>query len=485
MEVTEGMGMLKSITLENYKSYRDETEIKIKPLTVLCGVNSSGKSAILKSLLMMKQSVENSKSNGEITYNGEYVNNGKFNTLAYNHEKEIVITNRFEISIDSYADISAYKNLYRATFHRNINRDNAYDYRDFPFEVSFGVYVREEVVIKYDIKINHAELSKPIAINIMMTNESTCNIVFNGMNFKSGTSFKNDSVRIFDCFCSFDGIKIISLYTNNPPFYIDVSEVFNYIYVIFKNIGFQFSNNIQHIAPLRYSPSRYYIADEVYDSVGISGEYTVPILKKYSDTKIPNVIPPVNGKVCETKKKELVTSSINKWLNYLGVDNYDIPMSQNAVLQLLIGKQSITDVGFGVSQILPILTQGLIMQPYQTLLLEQPEIHLHPKAQMGMADFLLSLAINNQVTIVETHSDHIIHRITRRVMESYKTDNDLSELVKIYFVSKDENGISQINKGIEIDPFKGLVNCPPEFFDQYGYELRDIMKQAYVNLNNN
>lgn len=68
--------MLKSISLENYKCFKNKTDIDIAPLTVLCGVNSSGKSSILKSLLMLKQSYENTLSFNEITFNGKYVDNG-------------------------------------------------------------------------------------------------------------------------------------------------------------------------------------------------------------------------------------------------------------------------------------------------------------------------------------------------------------------------------------------------------------------------
>ena len=59
--------MLKTITLRNYKSFKYETTIDVKPLTLLCGVNSSGKSSIMKSLLMIKQSFQNRNPRGEVT----------------------------------------------------------------------------------------------------------------------------------------------------------------------------------------------------------------------------------------------------------------------------------------------------------------------------------------------------------------------------------------------------------------------------------
>ena len=75
------MGMLKSISLENYKCFKDETTIDIAPLTVLCGANSSGKSSILKSLLTLKQSVQSNNSEDYLTLNGELADIGNFNDI--------------------------------------------------------------------------------------------------------------------------------------------------------------------------------------------------------------------------------------------------------------------------------------------------------------------------------------------------------------------------------------------------------------------
>ena len=81
------MGMLKSISLENYKCFKEKTDIDIAPLTVLCGVNSSGKSSILKSLLMLKQSYENESSSHSLLLSGEYVDNGSFDDIIYHINK--------------------------------------------------------------------------------------------------------------------------------------------------------------------------------------------------------------------------------------------------------------------------------------------------------------------------------------------------------------------------------------------------------------
>ena len=89
-EVMEDMGMLKSISLENYKCFKKKTDIDIAPLTVLCGVNSSGKSSILKSLLMLKQTAESNVKNFSIALSGDLVDNGCFDNVIYDgNDREI------------------------------------------------------------------------------------------------------------------------------------------------------------------------------------------------------------------------------------------------------------------------------------------------------------------------------------------------------------------------------------------------------------
>ena len=112
--------MLKEIGLESYKCYKNKAEFDIKPLTILCGVNSSGKSSIIKSLLLLMQSYENGASSNEITFNGKFCNCGNFDDVVFNGEGETFdIVNKFAIvnSMDKngnaydHSDIVSYKEL--------------------------------------------------------------------------------------------------------------------------------------------------------------------------------------------------------------------------------------------------------------------------------------------------------------------------------------------------------------------------------------
>ena len=75
--------MIKKVALENFKCFHDRTEIELKPLTILCGTNSSGKSSILKSLLLVKQTVESKSPDASLLLAGPLVDNGTFDDVVF------------------------------------------------------------------------------------------------------------------------------------------------------------------------------------------------------------------------------------------------------------------------------------------------------------------------------------------------------------------------------------------------------------------
>jgi len=125
-----------------------------------------------------------------------------------------------------------------------------------------------------------------------------------------------------------------------------------------------------------------------------------------------------------------------------------------------------------VSQIFPIILEGLRMPHRNTLLLEQPEIHLHPNLQMQLADYFIALAKSSKKVMVETHSDHIINRLVRRIVED--ETGILKNLIGIYFISATDSG--SIFEEISIDDNFGVTNWPVDFFDQSALEQESILK---------
>lgn len=476
------MGMLKSISLENYKCFKDKTDIKIAPLTVLCGVNSSGKSSILKSLLMLKQSYENTEATNQMTFNGNYVDNGSFfEIISENSEKNsFTLSNRFiieKINASSRTkEYTLYRDLYRLFYNSNITKFDITNTLDViasdgfinpnkinRFYTKITIYIDDKVIMTSSVEL--VKLISKNKYNIRCTNIPD-------------VSGKIASLYIPSCTCYFNGMTLNSVYKSNME---NRQKVFiPSIVTIFKLISSQYSL-INYIAPLRENPKRNYVIDRDITSVGIAGENTPLLLKKMYDNHLDGMLAPatedfddsVFDKVSESKFNDLLQS----WMNYLDLGEIQLDDRQKDLVKINVNKHNITDVGFGVSQSLPILVEGLCIRNKQTLLLEQPEIHLHPKMQMRIADFLLSLAMQDKQVIVETHSDHIINRLVRRALESEKFFNK----IQIYFIDKNDEGFS-FKENIAIDPVDGALCENENFFYQFASETEKIIDAGYKNL---
>jgi predicted ATPase len=118
----------------------------------------------------------------------------------------------------------------------------------------------------------------------------------------------------------------------------------------------------------------------------------------------------------------------------------------------------LTDVGFGVSQVLPVVTLLYYVPEGSTVILEQPEIHLHPLAQAGLADLIINVAMHRNVQIIlESHSEHLLLRLQRRIAEEKIKADD----VKLYFCDCSK-GYSEI-KRLRLDLFGNIENWPDRF----------------------
>ena len=107
----------------------------------------------------------------------------------------------------------------------------------------------------------------------------------------------------------------------------------------------------------------------------------------------------------------------------------------------------LTDVGFGVSQILPVLALCFCVSPTSTVILEQPDIHLHPNVQAGLADVFIDAWKNRNVQVLfESHSEHLLRRLQRRIAEGKIAKED----VGLFFCSMDGSGESRLSQ-LEVD----------------------------------
>ena len=471
--------MLKSISLENYKCFKDKTDIEIAPLTVLCGVNSSGKSSILKSLLMLKQTFEDTNTSDQMLFNGKYIDNGTFSEILCDQHSEnfFTISNTFELKRSKETaskDNVQFRDLNRLYYRNDVEK----------FIINYCVSIDNSGASLYANKLHAIDVNIEVELKTGSIN-SRIELCRNGKKTYTvrGTQIPDVAGNLGDfninnAICYFRNMTLNSIYEErmNPSTKLFIPTLTS----IFSILPSQYIQ-LQYIAPLRENPMRRYIADKKVVDVGVSGEDTPLLLKNKQKNTVVGVMAPESEDnyvpsqtVCESNK---FIDLIGSWMQYLELGTLFLDNRQQDLVKVRINKHNLVDVGFGISQSLPILAEGIIMSSNQTLILEQPEIHLHPKMQMRMADFLLSLSTHDKSVVIETHSDHFVNRIVRRYME----DVEVRDKIQIYFVDQNELGMSFITP-IVIDEVDGALCENENFFYQFSNETAKIIDVGYRNL---
>lgn len=212
---------------------------------------------------------------------------------------------------------------------------------------------------------------------------------------------------------------------------------------------------VNHVSPLRAFPQRYYVLDKSIHHRklnALDGTELAEVLKNN-----PTIKDEIN----------ILFSRFNIGIDVEKVNDiiYKIVVSQNDV------NLELTDVGFGISQVLPILVQAYLSPKNSLTIIEQPEIHLHPNMQAWLADALITIALQSDKRfIIETHSDAMIRRLRLRIVdESSKLSEDH---VKIYYLHKDFLRRCTTIEDVEVND-NGDVKWPKDFMD---VEIKDTIE---------
>ena len=232
-------------------------------------------------------------------------------------------------------------------------------------------------------------------------------------------------------------------------------------------------NKITYLGPIRLTPKVNYDPSSGRPDVGTSGEYTAYVLQARGSQKFQFPLP--NG----AREYVSLNEAVDLWLQSFGLasgakteDNGRLGIGLR--LNLLSGGNEVdlTSVGVGVSQVLPVLVSCLIARKGTVLLLEQPELHLHPKLQMDLADFLIACCKSGRQIIIETHSEHIVNRVRRRIAEG--DESELENLIGILFAEQ-KNGVTQY-RSPSINKFGGLgSDWPDGFLDVGAGEMENLL----------
>lgn len=164
---------------------------------------------------------------------------------------------------------------------------------------------------------------------------------------------------------------------------------------------------------------------------------------------------------------------LDKWIDYIfpGVAVEIIPSGGDRYQVKVLGSAA-TNVGFGITYSLPILVSGLTVPEGGILIVENPEAHLHAKAQSNMGYFLARMAAAGVRVIIETHSEHIVNGIRRMIVEGNTKMSH--EDMNIYFF-QNKNGEKNIME-FGMDEWGNLNEFPVDFFDQVRQDMYKLME---------
>ncbi len=241
-----------------------------------------------------------------------------------------------------------------------------------------------------------------------------------------------------------------------------------------------FTNRLHYISALRVAPQILWNlgSSRSWSVVGTHGEYLAQALHEH-DAEPTRYWDPQT----QTEQEKPLGVVLQRWLGYLelidavstndlGKLGYQVEVQDLGVQR----KLDLTAVGLGISQVLPILVAGLLMEPGSTLLVEQPEVHLHPRAQSRLGDFFLSLTRTGRQVIVETHSEHLTNRLFRRIAESEPGSAELLERVGVYFAERQMG--ETVFRRVRPNSFGIVEDWPIGFFDEGALEAQAILEAS-------
>jgi predicted ATPase len=231
-------------------------------------------------------------------------------------------------------------------------------------------------------------------------------------------------------------------------------------YTLFNNLRFELEK-IHFISADRIGPKDIYSKSALspFPHIDANGEFTVNILDKMAEEIVNEKL--YSG-IGNNKLMEQTQAWLGKILNPLSLKIN--PLGNSHFLELLIGDFTSSNVGFGYSSILPIIVTGLIAQPGEKIIIENPEIHLHPKAQSVLIEFLVKVSKTGVQVFIESHSDHILNAVRIAVLKQKLTPEETNIL---YF----ENNRKRFVHKIPIQDDGRIEEWPEGFFDQMNNDL--------------
>ena len=501
---------MNSFELKNIKAFADSGEIRLKPITILVGKNSCGKSSLLRFPAVLSQTTISSDRTQPISLNGDFLDYGNFEDVVHDKSGSLFsfsLSYEFDISGNTRfssrmgrmmqtSDKTAVEKVTVAVQVRRIRRslkverfqtfigdrllsELSWDKERWNYRLKLFLIYEEgnlkdisETVILEQSGVSFLNFFPEYEGSDLVTSIVSSNnlkLQFDDITKLMKLAFRNRYGTNTDTALSGDELKFLQIY-RAQDYSGDIISLFYDLFLM------EFRNKVAYIGPFRKNPERIYrFSETARNNVGPKGENIGDfIFKAYQE------------------KESGIYNDITAWLyKYYGY-HLDIHDIGNNYFQLVLNNDHISsniiDVGYGISQVLPIICElSLIsragkkkrLSPINDILLiEQPELHLHPAAQANLAELFTMCVTSNEYAriVIETHSEHLISKL--QVMIADKECKLTNDMVQILYVDQNDEKEAFIEEMVIKENGKFAKEWPTGFFDQ-GYNLAyELMKKS-------
>ena len=412
--------MITELRTQNFKSWQDTGALQFAPLTGFFGANNSGKTSILQLLLLLKQTVERPPEWNEPLYfgnTGSPVNLVDFDTVIHRHNLTFVLGVFVSWKLPEQRSIGGHLANSLSFSTSIVKKYERAELKDFRYTFDghdFGIRWTDQ-----GYKFNYSPIGNTIEAN---------------------------------------PLRCYGVVNSTGPRYS-----FLHLQEAFENLF----SRVHYLGPRRDDPRHDYTWEESHPKdVGQYGEKTISAL------------------LSSLVQQRSTYYQVMEWLQKLElIYSYTLNSTSDTEqdYELLVKQHEdgpevgLTDVGFGVSQILPVLTLCYYAPEGSILILEQPEAHLHPKAQSELADVFIDVVKNRNIQIIlESHSEHLLLRLMRRIAEGEECEKGISVDKTAFHFCEIDNGNSKAEQ-LEVDEYGNISNWPKNFF---GDEMGDVAKKT-------
>jgi len=445
-----------NLTVHNFRSFQKQ-QFQFSKVNILIGENNGGKSSLLKLLLALKQTID-SPTEVNLKLSGDFIDLGNFEEVIYYHKKNKKITVGFDTTDHYISYFINFINDFGLEFPKKEIKRIVDECHDSTTAITFDFSSKLDNHSSIVTKLSNDAVGK-LEILQHKDNESsarnrTCDLRY---------EFKRRSGVVNGCQCSKEGFFTLIDESLWHYCHKQCKDDAGYIYyrlvflLVMQNYVKDQIERIRYVNPIGTSPKRFYLKEDK------KATYKLIDIEKFINV--------LSDQRLSRRSYEDRIALLNKTIKSFGIAEEIklIKDKQLPVLALNVKTKdfwsNITDVGYGVSLQIPILFQALLSEHYtrdgQTLLIEQPEVHLHPSLQAKFIETLLSIGPKNTY-FIETHSEHIVRKLQVLIKSKYL--NLKPEDISIHYFKREPQKFS-ISKHVIDSDGKLSPQFPAGFYD--------------------